>query len=105
MPTNPSAILEPGFLAALRSNPRHPLRLALQENNVYQWKPIAPMRLYQCSGDMDVDPANATVAWDFFQTVGATQVPPPIDPVPGADHTACTYPSLLAAKSWFDSLR
>ena len=104
MPANPMQILQPGFLAALRNNPRHPLRLALQENDVYRWKPVSPLRLYQCSGDMDVDPANAQVALAFFQAAGATQVEL-IDPLPGADHDACAEPSLLAAKSWFDSLR
>jgi hypothetical protein len=104
MPTNPVAILDPAFLAALRANPRHPLRLALAENDVYRWKPLGPVQMYQCSGDTDVDPANAQVALAFFQAAGATQVQL-LDPLPGADHTTCAVPSLLAAKTWFDSLR
>ena len=104
MPTNPVQVLDPAYLSAFANNPRHPLRLALQENDVYRWKPVSPLRLYQCSGDLDVDPANAQVALSYFQAVGATQVQF-FDPQPGADHTTCAQPSLLAAKSWFDSLR
>ena len=104
MPTNGVQILETNFLAALRSNPRHPFRLALEENDLYDWRPIAPMRLYQCSGDMDVDPANSQIALDSFQALGDTQVQF-FDPDPGADHDTCAQPSLLLAKTWFDSLR
>jgi len=104
MPADPIQILQPAFLAALRSQPRHPLRLALQENDLYRWKPVSPLRLYQCSGDLDVDPLNAQVALASFQAQGATQVQL-LDPLPGGDHTTCAQPSLLAAKTWFDSLR
>jgi hypothetical protein len=36
--------------------------------------------------------------------LGASQVVL-IDPVPTADHSGCSEPSLALAKSWFDSLR
>lgn len=104
MPADPIQILKPDFLAAFRANPRHSLRLALQDNDLYRWKPLAPLHLYQCSGDMDVDPANAQVALASFQALGATQVQL-LDPLPGADHTTCAQPSLFSAKSWFDSLK
>jgi len=100
--TNFVQILDPAYLAALVANPRHPLRLALQENDVYRWTPVTPLRLYQCSGDQDVDPANAAVALAWFQTHGAPQVQF-FDPLPGASHVNCAEPSLFAAKLWFDS--
>jgi hypothetical protein len=28
-----------------------------------------------------------------------------IDPMPGADHSACVIPALTAAKAWFDTLK
>ena len=104
MPADPVQILQTNFLAALRSNPRHPLRLALQENDLYRWQPVAPMRLYQCSGDTDVDPANSQIALESFQALGDTNVFF-FDPLPGAGHEACAQPSLALAKVWFDSLR
>jgi hypothetical protein len=104
MPTNAVQILQTNFLAAFRANPRHPLRLALQANGLYDWRPVAPMRLYQCASDMDVDPANSQIALASFQALGDTQVQF-FDPLPGADHDECAQPSLLLAKAWFDSLR
>lgn len=104
MPPDPVAILKPEYLSAFRANPRHPLRLALQDNDLHRWKPRAPMRLYHCSGDRDVVPANSQAAYASFHAQGATQVEL-IDPQPGADHGGCAQPSLLLAKSWFDSLK
>jgi hypothetical protein len=71
---------------------------------VFRWTPRSPLRLYHCSGDQDVVPANSQVAYAAFRAAGATQVEL-VDPVPGANHGACAEPSLLAAKAWFDSLR
>jgi len=104
MPEDPVLILKPEYLAAFENDPRHPLRLALQDNDVYRWKPRSPMRLYHCAADQDVIIANSEVALASFQALGATQVQL-IDPVPTADHGGCSLPSLALAKAWFDSLR
>lgn len=104
MPSDPVQILKPQYLAAFRSEPRHPLRLALEDNDVYYWRPRAPMRLYHCAADRDVIIANSEVALAAFQSLGATQVQL-FDPVPNTNHLGCSQPSLLGAKAWFDSLR
>jgi hypothetical protein len=71
---------------------------------LYQWKPIAPTRLYHCDGDQDVLFANSQVAYSNFVALGATDVQL-INPLPGADHGGCVLPSLLSAKAWFDTLK
>ena len=103
-PGDPLHILKPDYLAEFRSNSRHPLRLAMQDNDLYRWRPVAPMRLYHCAADQDVIAANSQVAYASFQSLGATQVEL-FDPAPAADHTGCAQPSLLLVKAWFDSLR
>jgi hypothetical protein len=104
LPSNPINILKPQVLEEFRNNPRHPLRLALEDNDLYRWRPRSPLRLYHCAADRDVIIANSQVAFASFQALGATQVQL-IDPVPTADHNGCSQPSLLQAKAWFDSLR
>lgn len=105
MPTcNISTILWPAVISSLTNDPGCPLYQALRDNDLYRWKPVAPMRLYHCSGDQDVLPANSQVAYDSFHAQGATQVQL-IDPQPGADHTGCAIPSLEAAYLWFDTFR
>ena len=78
MPEIPRDILNPDLVAAFDSDPNHPFRVRLRENDVYDWAPRAPIRLYHCG----------QVA--FF------------DPLPTGDHGACAAPSLLLAKLWFD---
>jgi pimeloyl-ACP methyl ester carboxylesterase len=105
LPTcNLSTIVPAEVLASLQHDANSPLRQALRENDLYQWKPIAPMRMYHCSGDADVLYANSQVAYSNFLAQGAAQVQL-IDPQPGADHGGCVIPSLSAAKAWFDSLK
>ena len=104
MPANPILILKPEYLAAFRDNPRHPLRLALADNDLYRWVPRSPLHLYHCAADQDVIIANSEVALASFLAAGATQVQL-IDPLPSAGHSGCVLPSLLGAKAWFDSLR
>jgi hypothetical protein len=101
---NVSSILTAAVVTSLRNDPNCVLRQALRDNDVDQWKPLAPMRMYHCSGDADVPRANSQVAYSNFVARGAAQVQL-IDPLPGADHGGCFVPSLSAAKTWFDSLK
>jgi hypothetical protein len=105
LPTcNISSILQPAVIASLTNDPGSSLYLALRDNDLYRWKPIAPVRLYHCSGDLDVLPANSQVAYSNFVAQGASQVQV-VDPKPGADHSSCAIPALAAAKAWFDTLK
>jgi hypothetical protein len=103
---NVSSILVPAVRTALTNDPCSPLYLALRDNDVYRWKPVAPIRLYHCSGDQDVLPANSQVAYSNFlaQGLSPSQVQL-VDPSPGADHSGCAIPALAAAKAWFDTLK
>lgn len=104
LPSDPLQILKPEVLAAFRADPEHPLRLALRQNDLHHWRPTRPLRLYHCSGDRDVIYANSTVALQSFHQQGATHVQL-LNPLPGGDHGACVYPSLLDALAWFETLR
>jgi hypothetical protein len=104
MPAIPNRILRPEYLAAVRGDPDHPLRRALRDNDLTGFVPKAALRLYHCSGDEDVLPANSVVARDRFTAAGVTGVLL-VDPSAGAGHGDCVEPALLAAKAWFDSLK
>jgi hypothetical protein len=103
MPARAADVLEPALVARFESDPDDPLRQRLAENDVYDWTPRAPMRLYHCAADSFVPPANSRKAYDRFRERGATSVEL-VDPLPAADHELCVVPSLLAAKAWFDGL-
>ncbi len=104
MPADARLLLRPAVLNALEANPLHPIRVALQDNDLYRWTPTAPTRLYHCRGDQDVIYANSEIAYSSFHSRGAVQVQL-IDPEPTADHTGCALPSFVLAKDWFETLR
>lgn len=105
LPSHPLDAMKPELVEALRNNPNHPIRLALQDNDLHTgWVPQTPTRLYHCAGDRDVLPANTDVALSTFTAAGATQVTK-VDPFFLANHSTCAPLALLQAKLWFDSLR
>jgi hypothetical protein len=104
MPDVPVRVLQPDFLQAFLQETNHPLRVALRDNDLYEWTPRAPMRLYHCHGDQDVAYANSEVAYQHFLERGASQVQL-IDPFPAGNHNTGALPCLLGGKAWFDSLK
>src|SRR5262249_1463453 len=74
MPAVPTQILTPEYFQDFKDNPRHPFRLALENNDLYRWRPVSPLRLYHCAADRDVIFANSEVALASFHALGATQV-------------------------------
>ena len=103
LPSVPHRIVKPEYLAAIRSDANHPVRRALRDNDLAAWAPRAPVRLYHCSGDQDVLPANSAIARDRMTSLGANVSL--LNPKPGANHGDCAQPALLLVKAWFDSLR
>ena len=91
-------------VAAMRSDPNHIHRQALKDNDVINWTPRRPMRLYHCAGDGDVVFANPKNALARFHARRTAQVEL-IDPFPQGDHGGRVLPSLLDVKTWFDSLK
>jgi hypothetical protein len=104
MPDDPLEIFRPEVLASIRTDRDHPLRVALRDNDVTRWTPVAPTHLYHCPGDQDVIYANSLVALAEFHARGATHVEL-IQPDPLADHGDCALPAFLLVRDWFDSLR
>jgi Secretory lipase len=105
-PQDESSIFYPNYQAAFLTDTNSPLRLAIADNDLLDWTPRAPMRLYHCSGDDQVPYTNSVIAYQTFTNNGACCVEM-IDP--GAprhlNHSDGFYPSVLSAKAWFDSLK
>ena len=101
-PNIPNQMLQPDALEDFESNPEHPIALALAQNDVYDWAPVAPTRLYYCEGDDQVNYMNSVVALEAMTANGAAQ----IDAVDGGmlDHGACAPLAMLAGFNWFIDL-
>lgn len=93
-------IFRQDMLDSFNANPNHFFKVFLRDNDVYQWVPQSPMRMYYCTLDENVPYENTVVAYNYFKANGATQV----DTVNSGAlyHTPCAEPSLIRAKTWFD---
>ncbi len=92
--------LQPATIAAVLDEPDSELARALRDNDTYDWRPTAPMRLYYATADTDVPPQNALTAAARMQSLGADVHAVSLGPL---DHTGAVVPAILAARAWFDT--
>lgn len=104
MPSVPNDILEPAMFTAFSTDPDHPFREALRDNDVYDWAPQARVRMFYCDADDHVFHQNSLVALSAMQANGAPDVMA-INAGIGLDHNGCAFPALLNAKGVFDALQ
>lgn len=103
MPAAPSEILQDSVLLSFSSDPNHRMRVALRDNDLYDWAPDVPTRIIYCNGDDHVFAENSIVAINAMQLNGAVAVEG-VD-MGELDHNGCAFPALLNAKSFFDGLK
>ncbi|MBX2818758.1 MAG: lipase family protein [Rhodothermaceae bacterium] len=100
LPAVPLNMLTPAFIDSFKENAAHPLRVALEKNDIHNWKPLAPMRLYHCVDDEQVSFRNAEMALQAYQEHGAEHVE--LAKLTFGGHNACAPPALFLGKLWFD---
>jgi len=102
LPSIPINIFQPDYYDDYLNNPNHPFRLALIDNDVYDFIPQHPMRILHCSGDDNVAFENAEVAYNAFMEGGAEDV----TLVDGGNynHTECASLAIIGGKVWIDSI-
>lgn len=103
MPDTPKLIFREDVMNDFANNPNHPLRLALKDNDIYEWTPQAPMLMVHCLGDRQVPIANTRNTYRHFVETGATQVDT-IDLNPSFGHGDCGEFYLLYLKGVLDSI-
>ncbi len=96
-----SALFEPTFLSLLRGDGAHVLKDKLAENNIYDWAPTAPTRLYHGPLDEVVPYENASIAYQTMDANGATDVSLGICPL--STHVLCAGTYILDTLSFFSS--
>ncbi len=102
LPEVPMEMLQEDFVAALRDED-HPLREVLEENDIYNWAPEAPMRLFHCVDDDQVSFRNAEVALKAFRQHGADHVE--LAALNFGNHESCAPPALFLGKLWLDEFK
>ncbi|HKL39345.1 MAG TPA: alpha/beta fold hydrolase [Cryomorphaceae bacterium] len=103
LPEDISELLRDSVLTNFENNPNHPLRVALADNDLFDWTPEMPLRMFYCDGDEQVAFTNSTTTEQIMNDNGAADVDSE-NVLPGADHAGCVEPALLAAFEFFEGL-
>ncbi|WP_233636067.1 alpha/beta hydrolase family protein [Hymenobacter setariae] len=91
VPTQQSQLFTSTFRQAVLTDSDAPLTASLTANDIYDWKPTAPVALFHGTADDYVPFFNSQDAYDAMQARGATQVT--LRPIQGGNHfsSATTY--------------
>ena len=86
------------------SNSAHPFHLALEDNDLIDFTPQAPMQIIHCNADDNVPYENATMAYQAFIESGANTDEITLVDGGNFDHNECATFSVISAKLWFDTM-
>lgn len=95
-------MLQESAIQAVENTPSNPINVALKDNDVYDWAPTAPTRIFYCTGDDQVPFRNSIVARDTMTANGAVDLAA-MDVNTTADHSGCVVPALLQTIFFFGS--
>lgn len=95
VPTQQSQLFANGFRQAVLTNSDAALTATLTDNDIYDWKPTAPLALFHGTADDYVPFFNSQDAYDAMQARGATQVT--LNPIQGGNHFSSVTTYTLGA--------
>jgi len=96
----PKLMLQDDIREIVVNDGEHPLMDALRDNDVFNWAPTAPTRLFYCTADDQVTFRNAVLADSVMNAIGAADLDA-IDVNSAADHGGCVDPATLATIDFF----
>lgn len=96
----PYYLLQDSISNALANDPTHPANVALADNDLYDWLPEAPTRIYYCTADDQVPYQNSIQAETYMLANGAPDLEA-IDVLSTADHGGCVEPATIATIFFF----
>ncbi len=101
LPRAPRDMFTPGFLSDFDQGRPTWLRDALEKNETFRWKPIAPLRLYYGDLDEDVSPKESIEAVAEFLRRGS---PVQAISVGKYHHDESIYQAIPQVRRWFDEM-
>ena len=104
MPNVPKHAFTSSELDTFINNPNSVMRVALRENDNYDWTPQCPVRILFCKADSYVPYMNSVVAINKLRQNGCADCDT-LDVEPSLDHVPCAQLSILYAKQFFDTYR
>ncbi|MEO1258005.1 MAG: alpha/beta fold hydrolase [Bacteroidota bacterium] len=97
----PVRILKEAYKESVTSDPDHPMILAMKDNDVFDWTPSAPTRMYYCTADEEVPFVNSVLADSVMDANGAADVEA-VDINPLLTHFLCALPAAIQTVDFFE---
>lgn len=104
LPAVPKEMIKDEWVEAFTKDTTFKLHDALKENDVYDWKPEAPMQICYCEADEQVTYKNAIVAYNAMKENGSDLVRLRSGGKT-LDHFKCAIFSSMNTKLFFNSIR
>ncbi len=103
---NPREMLQDSIVDVLRTGMPvdHPMLVALRDNDLYNWVPDAPTRLFYCEADEQVPFMNSVITDSIMTGAGAPDVMS-MSKGETLDHGGCFDPAGSATLDFFNSFR
>jgi pimeloyl-ACP methyl ester carboxylesterase len=101
LPVKPEDLLQPAFQKDFLSNPENTFLMALRKNDVYNWKPTAPVMFFHGTIDIQVPTFNSVLAEETMRRLGANTQ---LVWIEGKDHTSAAPDATARSITWFNSL-
>ncbi len=100
---NPQLLFTDTLRMGIKNQTDTDLLATFQDNDIHDWRPTAPIRLYHGTDDDFVPFFNSQDAFDAMQARGATQVE--LIPIEGANHETALEPYIFEVFNFFQDLR
>ena len=100
----PVKVLKDAYIESVKNDSNHPMLLAMKDNNVYDWSPQAPTRLYYCTADEEVPFENSIIADSAMMVNGAANVEAK-DINPQLTHFFCALPAAVETVDFFETFQ
>jgi len=104
MPSIPIHILKDGVTQEFTDDENHPLRVALRENDLYDWIPQSPLKLFHSPDDELVPFENSVLAYNTFIANGADTNNVELVECPCGGHSQAAILISFGAFYWIDGL-
>jgi hypothetical protein len=93
-------LMHDSIVDILETQPDHPFYQALRDNDLYNWAPQCPTRIFYCQNDDQVPYQNSIVALDSMEVLGAPDIGA-LDVDPAANHVQCVTPAVTLGILFF----
>ena len=97
-------VVDEYLIEQYQTDPNFPFKVRLQENNLIDWNPKAPVQLCYCKGDKEVNYQNSEMAYSTMKAAGVDHIK--LNNLSDhLDHNTCAAFAVLASKYFFDRFK